>query len=172
MRLISLPFFLELILALNGMSFARDTSANDCVALAEASKLVGTTACVRGVVLHVEDARDGAKFLNFCEGAKACPFTVIVFRADVKKMGDIRQLEGRQIEIKGTIQDYDGRTEIILRRPQQLGEGAFFLVPPVPTDYDVERAGRNSAGKYSRPKAKKKTTKQGPPVSIEDPEEP
>jgi DNA/RNA endonuclease YhcR with UshA esterase domain len=88
-------------------------------------------------------------------------------------MGDVRQLEGRQIEIKGTIQDYDGRAEIILRRSQQLGEGAFLLFPTVPTDYDVERAGHYSAGKFKRSKtAKKKDPKQDDPMSIEDPDEP
>ena len=98
---------------------------------------------------------------------------MVVFPADLKKMGDVRQLEGRQIEIRGAIQDYDGRAEIVLRRSQQLGESAFRLFPPVPTDYDVERPGHYSAGKFKRPKAaKKKTAKQGQPVSIEDPEEP
>jgi len=43
----------------------------------------------------------------------------------------------------------------------------------VPTDYDVERRGHYSAGKYKRPKASKtKHKKQGAPISIEDPEEP
>jgi DNA/RNA endonuclease YhcR with UshA esterase domain len=98
---------------------------------------------------------------------------VVVFPADLKKMGDVRQLEGRQVEIKGTIQDYDGRAEIVLRHTQQLGEGAFLVVPPVPTDYDVERQGHYSAAKFSHPKASKtKHKKQGPPISIEDPGEP
>lgn len=87
-------------------------------------------------------------------------------------MGDIRQLEGKQIEIKGTIQDYDGRAEIVLRRTQQLGNGAFLVFPPVPTDYDVEHQGHDSAGKFVRSKVKKTTTKEGDPVSIEDPGEP
>ena len=98
----------------------------------------------------MEDGRNGAKVLNFCKD-KACPFTVVVFPADLKKMGDVRQLEGRQIEIKGTIQDYDGRAEIILRRSQQLGEGAFLLFPTVPTDYDVERAGPLQRRKVQTP---------------------
>ncbi len=52
---------------------------------------------------------------------KACPFTVVVFAGDLKKMGDVRQLEGKQIEIKGTVQDYDGHAEIILRRRSTTG---------------------------------------------------
>jgi hypothetical protein len=98
---------------------------------------------------------------------------VVVPASDLKRVGDIRQLEGRQVEIKGTIQDHDGRAEIVLRRTQQLGEGAFLVVPRVPTDYDVERPGHYSAGKFKRPKGTKKThPKQGQPVSIEDPGEP
>jgi len=157
---------------MGGICSARNTSPSNCVSFAEASKHVGTTQCITGTVLHVEDGRNGTKFLNFCKDM-TCPFTVVVFPADLKKVGDIRQLEGRQIEIKGTIQDYDGRAEIVLRRPQQLGESAFRLFPPVPTDYDVERAGHYSAGKFSHPKASKtKHKKQGAPVSIEDPGEP
>src|SRR5208282_4579892 len=133
---------------------------------------VGTSACVSGTVLHVEDGRKGAKILNFCKD-KTCPFTVVVFPGDLKKMGDVRQLEGRQIEIKGTIQDYDGRAEIILRRSQQLGEGAFLLFPQVPTDYDVERAGHYSAGKFKHAKKPKKDdTKEKEPMSIEEADEP
>jgi DNA/RNA endonuclease YhcR with UshA esterase domain len=152
---------------------ASNTSKPDCVAFAEAGKHLGANQCIRGTVLHVEDGRNGAKLLTFCQDSKACPFTVVVFPADLKKMGNVHQLEGQQIEIKGTVQDYDGRAEIVLRRSQQLGEAAFRLFPPVPTEYDVERQGHNSAGKFKRPKAaKKKPTKQGQPASIEDPAEP
>jgi hypothetical protein len=91
---------------------------------------------------------------------------------DLKKVGDIQQLEGRMVEIKGTIQDHDGRAEIVLRHTQQLGESAFVVVPVVSTDYHVERRGHYSAGKYSHPNAKKTTKKQGGPISIEDPGEP
>ena len=161
------------MLAMSGLASARNTSTGNCVSFAEASQHLGAAQCVRGTVLHVEEDGKGAKFLNFCKDSKACPFTVVVFPADLKKMGDIRQLEGQQIEIKGTIKDYDGRAGIVLRRSQQLGESAFRLFPPVPTEYDVERAGHNRAGGSTHAKAaKKKTTRQGDPVSIEDPGEP
>jgi len=173
MRFLTLTFLLGTILAMSGLCSASNTSKLECVSFAEASKHVGTTQCVSGTVLHVEDGSNGVTFLNFCKDSKACPFTVVVFPGDLKKVGDIRQLEGRQIEIKGTIEDYDGRAEIILRHTQQLGKSAFLVVPPVPTDYDVERQGHYSAGKFKHPKAAKKThKKQGQPVSIEDPEEP
>src|SRR5580704_13255853 len=161
------------LLAMSTFGGARNASSHDCVSFADAQKHVGTSQCVIGMVLHIADGRGGTKLLNFCKEPEACPFTVVVFPADVKKMGDIRQLEGRQIEIRGAVQDYDGHAEIVLRRTQQLGDAAFLLVPPVPTDYDVERPGHYSPGKFRRGKnTKPKTEKQGQSVPLEDPEEP
>jgi hypothetical protein len=169
-----LAFFVATIFSLSLVCAARNTSfVGDCVSFAEAGKHLGAAQCIRGTVLHVETGSRGTTVLNFCQEAKACPFTVVVFPADLKKMGDVRQLEGRQIEIKGTIQNYDGRAEIVLRRTQQLGEGAFLLFPQVPTAYDVERAGKYSPGKFEHPKEEReKHKKQGDPVPIEDPEDP
>ncbi len=162
---------LAAVIAMSGVGLARDTSKHDCVSFTEATKHVGTTQCVSGTVVHVEDGSNGVTFLNFCKD-KTCPFTVIVLPDDLKKVGDLRELEGRQIEIKGTIADHDGRAGMILRHTQQLGESAYVVVPPVPTEYDVERRGHYSAGRATRHKAKKKHTKQGQPISIEDPGEP
>ncbi|MGA8539855.1 MAG: hypothetical protein WB566_10170 [Terriglobales bacterium] len=171
MRFLFLTLLAATTIAANVVCYARNPSTGNCVALAEASKHVGSAQCVIGTVIHVENGSNGVKLLNFCK-QKPCPFTVVVFPSDLKKLGDVRQLEGRQIEIKGTIQDYDGRAQIVLRRSQQLGEGAFLLFPEVPTDYDVERPGHYSAGKSTHAKAPKKTTaKQGEPISIEDPGE-
>lgn len=143
----------------------------DCIPFTDAHQHVGSTQCVRGTVLNVKQGSKGVTFLDFCENYRTCPFTVVVFSRDLKQVGDVRQLKGRTIEIKGTVQAYDGRAEIILRRPQQLGKGAAFL-PPLPKDYDVERRGHYSAGKFGYPKSEKKQTKkQGKPVEIEDPEE-
>jgi len=174
MRFLSLTCLFGILLTTSTAGFSSNTPKPDCVSFAEASQHVGMTQCVRGTVLHVDDGRNGVTLLNFCKDAKACPFTVVVFPRDLKRVGDVRQLEGRQIEIKGTIEDYDGRAQIILRRTQQLrGDAAFLLFPRVPTDYDVERQPHNSAGSAKRPKAAKKTeTRQGEPVSIEDPGEP
>jgi hypothetical protein len=164
---------LTAVITMSGVGSASNPSKHDCVSFADASKHVGATQCVIGTVLGVEDGSNGVTFLNFCQDSHACPFTVVVFPDDLRKGGDLRQLEGRQIEIKGTIQDHEGRVQIILRHSQQLGESAFVVVPPVPTDYDVERRSHYSAGRYSHPKAKKtKHKKQGPPISIEDPGEP
>jgi DNA/RNA endonuclease YhcR with UshA esterase domain len=167
---VSLSFVL---LALTSICSARKAQSSPCLSFADASKHVGTDQCVSGTVMHIDHSVKGETFLNFCKEAKGCPFTVVVFPTDIKKMGDIQQLEGRQIEIKGTIQDYDGRAQIVLKRTQQLGESAYVVIPRVPTDYDVEKAGHGSAGRIRAPKAaKKKPRRQNEPMSIEDPSEP
>ena len=180
MRFICVRFLLKAVV-LEAVVFATcHALATDCISFAEARHHIGKTQCVTGTVLHVKEGSNGVTFLDFCENYETCPFTVVVFESDLRKVGDVRQLTGRAIEIKGVVEEYDGRAEIILRHPQQLGDGASrlpplpkdaSLAPTLPRDYDVERQGHYSAGKFKRPKKAKAATKkkQGAPVSIEDP---
>jgi DNA/RNA endonuclease YhcR with UshA esterase domain len=180
MHLSGLRFPLKVALLAAALLTTSHVLAADCVHFSEARRHLGKTQCVTGTVLHVKEGSNGVMFLDFCENYETCPFTVVVFQGDLRKVGDVRQLTGRAIEIKGTVEEYDGRAEIILRHPQQLGDSASLLTPlskdaalapTLPGDYDVERRGHYSAGKLKHPKKAKATTKkkQGAPVSIEDP---
>ncbi|MBI3474128.1 MAG: hypothetical protein HY010_00210 [Acidobacteria bacterium] len=145
-------------------------SANaDCVPFSDAHRHIGKTQCVSGKIYNIKEGSKGVTFLDFCENFETCPFTVVIFADDLKHVGDVRQLKGRTIEINGTVQDYDGRAEIILRHPRQLGKDAA-LVPPLPKDYDVERRGKYSPGKFRAPKQKPANprAKRGTAVDIED----
>jgi DNA/RNA endonuclease YhcR with UshA esterase domain len=168
-----------IFLALTLLSITHAASA-DCISFADARHYIGKSQCVSGTIFHVKEGSNGVTFLDFCEDYEVCPFTVVVFSGDLRKIGDVRQLQGRSIQITGTIEEYDGRAEIILKNPRQLGEAASLLTPfsrdsaltpSLPTDYDVERRGHYSAGKIKRPKKSKTTVtkKQGAPTSTEDP---
>lgn len=149
-----------------------EATGENCLTIAEAQKHIGKTNCVKGTVVRVEEGNNGVTFLDFCADYRSCPFTVVVFRGDLHSVGDVGQLPGRTITIRGRIEEYDDRAEIILRRSEQLGEGASRLTA-VPKDYDVERQGHYSAGSFRAAKTKKpKHPRPGPPLSIEDPEEP
>jgi hypothetical protein len=144
----------------------------NCVVVADAQKHIGKTNCVTGTVARVEEGNNGVTFLDFCADYHSCPFTVVVFRADLRSIGDVHQLQGRTVSIKGRIEEFDGRAEIILRHPQQLGDSAGQLTA-LPKDYDVERQGHYSAGAFRPGKSKKTKPKaESEPVSIEDPEVP
>jgi hypothetical protein len=141
----------------------------DCIPIAEAKNHVGETRCVTGKVVRVKTGNRGVTFFDFCEDYRLCPFTVVVFSSDLKSVGDVRQLQGRIVEIHGPVIEYDGRAEIILKQPRQLtGEGA--QIPPLPKNYDVANKGRYSAGKFSYPKAARKPRRkrQTAPIPTEE----
>ena len=146
--------------------------AAECIPFTEAAKHVGTSQCVSGKVVKVTRLDSGTTFLNFCEDYRTCPFQVVIFRSDLRHVGDVRQLEGRVIEIQGDIKEYDRHPEIILKDSGQL-RGAAARIPPMPKGYDVEHKGRFSAGKMQHPKSstqRKKSTRQSAPIETTDPE--
>ena len=149
-------------------TFAR----SDCIAVPEAKKHIGEVKCVSGIVVRVKQGARGVHFLDFCDDFRLCPFTVVIFPGDLKSVGDVRQLQGRMVEVHGQVKEYDGRAEIILQEYRQLS-GAGARIPPLPKNYDVEKKGRYSAGTFSHPKAKRKTTKGQPAnVATQAPEDP
>ncbi|MGH9547239.1 MAG: hypothetical protein ACRD23_18685 [Terriglobales bacterium] len=144
----------------------------DCLPIAEARKHVGEIKCVTGTVVRVKPGARGVHFLDFCDDYRLCPFTVVIFARDLKSVGDVRQLQGRMIEIHGKVKEYDGRAEIILEEYRQLS-GAGARIPPLPKSYDVEKKGRYSAGTFSHSKSKRKTSqKQAPNIITQEPEDP
>ena len=127
--------------ALSGATFAA------CIPYTDAAKHVGESVCVSGKALKVEEGKNGAWFLDFCEDYAKCPFTVVVFARDLRDVGDVRQLAGHDVEIFGKVKLYQGRAEIILKDGRQL-HGESAKLPPMPKEYDASRHGRYSAGRY------------------------
>jgi hypothetical protein len=118
-----------------------------CIPFTEAQEHVGESVCVTGKVVKVEEGRNGAWFLDLCEDYKTCPFVVVVFASDLRDVGDVRRLAGKDIELFGKIKNYQGRAEIVLRDVRQL-RGEAAKLPPMPKDYDASRHGHYSAGRY------------------------
>lgn len=131
-------------------------AASDCLPIGEARQHVGENKCITGKVLRVKAGARGVHFIDFCEDQLSCPFTVVVFRSDLKDVGDVRRLTGRLIEIHGPVKLYDGRAEIILKRVSQL-TGGSTLIPPLLKEYDVEKQGHYSAGNIHPTKKPAKT---------------
>lgn len=144
---------------LAGLLLAAGFAGADCIPMERARDHIGDNLCVTGKVLGIKEAR-GVRFLNFCEDYRVCPFTVVVFNRDLRDVGDIYQLKGRNVEVHGLIKLYDNRPEIVLRRPRQLsGEAAH--IPALPKNFDVEQKGRYSAGIFKSPTSQHKSTRKG-----------
>jgi len=129
--------------------FCALTATADCLPFTEAPQHVGETRCITGKVLNIGESKSGTLFLNFCADYRKCAFTVVVFPSALKDVGDVRQLEGKEIEIHGKIQSWRGQTEIVLKNIRQL-KGEAAKIPPLPKDYDVQKKGGFSAGKFKR----------------------
>jgi hypothetical protein len=152
--------------------FAADRPA--CLSPQEAHTQIGKKQCVSGKVLAVKQASDGVTFLDFCPESKICPFTAVLFPADSDYVGDVNQLVGQTIEIRGKIQEHDGRAEIVLRDADQLHGGP--KTPPTPTEFDVEKRGKFGAGTFHAAKARKASRKRSAPptgtVDVGNPDSP
>jgi len=143
-------------------------ASGECLSIEQTRDKTGSRACVSARVLKVVAGR-GAHFLDFCEDYEKCPFTVVVFDRDLRDVGDVRQLEGKQIEIHGNIVKYEGRSEIVLHDASQLKGGSPKL-PPVPKTYDAERRGNFSAtGKSPSSKQAKTKHQRRTPKDTTDP---
>lgn len=134
-----------------------------CVPFDKAREHIGETQCVTGKVIRVEAGSRGVHYLDFCEDYRLCSFSVVVFSHDLSNVGDVRQLAGKVIEIRGEIKDYDDRAEIILDTAKQLG-GEAPKIPPLAKDFDVEQSGHFSAGQFRSKKSRSTHKKKGIPT--------
>jgi hypothetical protein len=146
-------------------------SAAECIPFAEAEKHIGEAQCVRAKVVRVEEGPGGVHYFDFCEDYRLCSFSVVVFSYDLKKVGEVRQLAGKTIEIRGEVKEYDGRAEIILENPKQLsGEAAG--IPSLPKGFDVEQGGHFSAGRFRPSQGRgKRRKRQTPTLPVQIPED-
>ena len=91
-----------------------------CVDVNGAKVHVGEMGCVTGRVLRIFTSRAGNTFLDFCEDYRKCPFTSVIFSADSSKFGNLESLRGQKVELRGLIEVYQGRAEIIIHDPRQI----------------------------------------------------
>lgn len=134
-----------------------------CISFDQAQKHIGETECVTGRVVRVERGNGGVHFLDFCDDYRLCNFSVVVFSYDLKKVGDVRQLAGKVVEIHGELKEYEGRVEIVLESAKQLtGENA--RLSPLPKSFDVEQKGHFSAGQFRASRKRSTRKKKGNPT--------
>lgn len=86
----------------------------------EARTRLGETTCVSGRVLRAFTSRGGNAFLDFCPDYRTCPFVAVIFASDRNRFGDLTTLEGRQVEVEGSMSEYNGRAEIKIHDPKQI----------------------------------------------------
>lgn len=143
--------------------FFSPLSPASCIPFDQARNHLGETQCVTGKVIRVKEGNRGVRYLDFCEDYRLCTFTIVVFPYNLKKIGDVRQLAGRVVEVSGEIKEYDDRAEMILENSKQLG-GGVIQMSPLPKNFDVEERGHFSPGSTRRPRTRNSHRKKGVPT--------
>jgi len=99
---------------------------------AEAGARVGETGVVNGTVAQVSKVGD-LTFLNFGRPHPDSEFTAVI-KGDASAYGDLASLQGKEVEVEGTIDLHKGRPQIVLTSPQNLREaGAASATESVST---------------------------------------
>jgi hypothetical protein len=100
----------------------------DPLAPDQAAKHVGETTTVCGAVAAAKFAaqvRGGTTFLDFDKPYPNATFTALIFAGDRAKFGaPEKTATGKDLCVTGKIEMYQGKPQIILRDPNQLGEKA------------------------------------------------
>ena len=142
-------------------------SLASCIPFDQARNHLDETQCITGKVIRVQEGDEGAQYLDFCEDYRLCAFTVVVFPYDLKKVGDVRQLAGKVVEIRGEVKESENGAEIVLENSKQLSNGLMRLSPlpkPLPKSFDVEQRGHFSVGNSRRPRNSRARKKKGIPT--------
>jgi DNA/RNA endonuclease YhcR with UshA esterase domain len=115
---IRISLFVSIIVALllNEASWASEPLISD----SQAPQYIGKDVLVKGIVANVHVSKKGNIFLNFSRPYPNHTFAGVIFAADSHKFKNPRMYEGQVVIVKGTVQNYKGRPEIILKSPDQI----------------------------------------------------
>ncbi len=89
------------------------------IGTAEAEKHYQETCIVTGKVAQVT-IREKLVYLNLDKPFPETPFAGIIFARATNQFGDLSKLKGKNVEIKGRVEDYKGKVQIILTSTNQL----------------------------------------------------
>ena len=98
------------------------TSANaETISPAETQQYVGKNVTVEGPVSEVHHVASGkVTFIDMGGRYPNNTFAGVIFTDDASKFSDVDSLNGKTVDITGTVKLYQGRTEIILNDPVQI----------------------------------------------------
>ena len=117
-----------------------------CIQPEDALQHVSKDACVTAHVYRVVDAADGIHFLDVCSPDTLdadCHFFILSLSRDEKSVGNLENLVGQTIQIRGTIHAIQGRAEMTFSSQEQLHDGKprFHPNPELVKSFSAEHGG-------------------------------
>lgn len=89
------------------------------ISAVEAEKHYDETVIVTGKVAQVS-IRSKLVYVNLDKRYPASPMSCVVFARATNQFGDLKKLEGKQVEVKGKVEKYQSKPQIILNSSNQL----------------------------------------------------
>jgi len=89
------------------------------IGTADADKHYGQEMIVTGKVVQVT-LKPTIVFINLDQPHPDSPFVAVIHSDTTNQFGDLKSLQGRSVEIQGTLKEYRDKPEIILRSASQL----------------------------------------------------
>jgi DNA/RNA endonuclease YhcR with UshA esterase domain len=109
-----------LVLAL-GLALMAAPALAETIAPDEAKAHVGQTVTVEGVVSEVHTAASGrATFIDMGGRYPNNTFTAVIFSGNASKFPNLDALNGKTVDVTGSVRLHNGRPEIILNDPGQI----------------------------------------------------
>ena len=90
------------------------------ISTTEATAHIGQTMTVSGIA-HVHVARNGSAMFVDLDGVYPDnPFHTVIFRSSMPEVGEVSDLDGKTVDVTGTIEMYRGKPEIVVTSRSQL----------------------------------------------------
>ena len=86
----------------------------------QAANHIGETATVEGMATEIKVSRGGTTFIDIDGMYPSQTFTAVVFASDTASVGDLSGMQGRTVDVIGTIRLYRGKPEIIVKSRSQI----------------------------------------------------
>ena len=98
-----------------------------CISLQDVANHLNKDMCVAAHVYDVVELQDGTRFLDLCSpntSDEDCRFSIVSPRESRADVGDLKPLREQDIQIRGIVRPFAGRTEIVLSHVRQLHGGS------------------------------------------------
>ena len=89
------------------------------ISAAEAANHYQETVIVTGKVAQVT-IRPKLVYVNLDKKYPETPMYCVVFARATNQFGDLKRLDGKHVEVRGKIEDYQGKAQIVLNNTNQL----------------------------------------------------
>jgi len=109
------------ILILLALSLTTTSVFGETIRASDAASHSGQSVTVEGVVNEVHTVRSGnATFIDMGGYYPNNTFTAVIFARSMAAVGDVSGLDGKTVDITGTVQTYQGKPEIIVISREQI----------------------------------------------------